>query len=113
MRNFKKETITKLELNGKTIEDIRWIGCDKFKIPIDLFWKLADFLYDNGYGAEGVASDLLIVGDDWFMERNSYDGAEWWEFKTMPEEPKTTKEVPTLFPSLEKDKYIYLLSDYE
>ena len=37
--------------------------------------------------------DLLIVGDDWWLERHEYDGAEWWEFKTLPCEPFEEKKV--------------------
>lgn len=114
MSNLKKETLSKLESYGKTPEDIKWIGCKKFKIPINLFWKLADREYDSGYGGEEVATDLLIVGDNWWLERSSYDGAEWWSFKTLPEEPKERKIIPTLFPYLDEDenKGIYYLSDY-
>ena len=113
MSNLKEETLSKLELHGKTKEDIQWIGCNKFKIPINLFWKLANRAYDSGYGGEEVATDLIIVGDNWWLERHTYDGAEWWEYKTMPEEPKTTKKVPTLFPCLDEEEDIYFLSDYK
>lgn len=115
MKNLKEETLSKLMANGKTLEDIKWIGCKEFKIPINLFWKLADHLYDDSYGAEEVATDLLIVGDNWWLERSSYDGAEWWSYKTMPEEPKESKVIPTLFPYLDEDenKGIYYLSDYK
>lgn len=113
MKNLKEETLSKLMANGKTPEDIKWIGCKEFKIPINLFWKLADHLYDDSYGTEEVATDLLIVGDNWWLERSSYDGAEWWSYKTMPEEPKESKVIPTLFPYLDEDEDIYYLSDYK
>lgn len=115
MRNLKEETLSCLEKHGKMPEDIKWIGCEKFKIPIRLFWELADRAYDSGYGGEEVATDLLIVGDNWWMERYSYDGAEWWEYKTMPKEPKERKIVSTLFPYLDEDinKGIYCLNDYK
>ncbi len=44
-----------------------------------------------GYGGEEVATDLLVVGEDWWLERHSYDGAEWFEYKTMYQKP--TKEL--------------------
>ena len=61
MNNLKEETLSNLESYGKTKEDIQWIGCNKFKIPINLFWKLADREYDSGYGGVEVAPDLLYV----------------------------------------------------
>lgn len=94
MTNLKEETIDKLHRSGKDISDIVWIGCKDFKIPVDLFWKLADKSYDAGYGSQKVATDLLVVGDNWWLERAEYDGSEWWEFKTSPVEPIETIKVP-------------------
>lgn len=93
MTNLKEETIDKLHRCGKETSDIVWIGCKDFKIPADLFWKLADKSYDAGYGAPEVATDLIIVGDNWWLERSEYDGSEWWEFKTIPMEPAKTVEI--------------------
>lgn len=50
--------------------------------------KLADTDYDNSYGATEVADDLIIVGENWWLERHEYDGAEWFEFKEMPLKPE-------------------------
>lgn len=109
MTNLKEETILCLEEHGKTKDNIKWIGCSKFKIPIDLFWKLADNSYDECYGPEEVAADLLIVGDDWWLERHEYDGYEWWEYKKLPQEPEKILSIPTLFPMKETEyKYIFL-----
>lgn len=93
MINFKTETLAILEDNGKTINDVVWAGNWEFEIPLDLFWNLADFVYDDGYGAENVAKDLLLVGKDFWLERNTYDGSEWWEYKSFPSRPQATREV--------------------
>jgi len=97
MTNFKKETLTILANHNKSIEDILWIGCECFKIPKEEFWKLADRCYDDGYGAWEIPLDLLIVGDDWWMERREYDGSEWWEFREKIVEPEKTLHIDTLF----------------
>ena len=85
--NLKTETLKALEGAGKTINDILWIGCKEFMIDIDEFWKLADTEYYSGFGGQEVASDLIIVGDNWWLERYSYDGAEWWAYKCKPNAP--------------------------
>ena len=87
MANLKEETLYRLNAFGKTVDDIVWIGCPLFKIDKDEFWELANIEYDKGYGAPQVATDLVIVGTDWWMERHKYDGSEWWECKTLPREP--------------------------
>lgn len=88
--NLLKETKRDLMENGKTISDIRWVGTNEVQIPVDVFLALANKEYDNGYGSQHVASDLVVVGDDWWMERREYDGSEWWEFKRSIREPKRT-----------------------
>ena len=90
--NLKAETLEFLANHGKTPDDIRWIG-NGVEIPIDEFWRVADRVYDNGYGCAEVCY-IYIVGDDWWMERGEYDGAEWWEFKTMPKKPTIVADNP-------------------
>lgn len=93
MIHFKTETLALLGKNGKTIDDVVWTGNREFEIPLGLFWDLADFTYDNGFGLENVAKDLMLVGKDFWLERHTYDGREWWEYKSLPSRPQTTREV--------------------
>lgn len=93
MGNLKDETLKVLREHGKSPLDILWIGGDDFTIPEALFWRLADRGYDDGYGAPEVAQDLVIVGDDWWLERSEYDGAEEWDYKTLPTRPKEQRVV--------------------
>lgn len=85
--NLKTETLEVLKLYLKTPEDIRWIGTKNEKIDTETFWQLADTEYDESFGAQEVAADLIIVGDDWWLERNSYDGLECWTYNTIPKLP--------------------------
>jgi len=85
--NLLQETINDLSNNGKTPDDVVWVGSREIKTDWENFRQVADVEYDDGFGATEVATDLLIVGEDWWMERHEYDGAEWWEFKRMPNEP--------------------------
>jgi hypothetical protein len=49
------------------------------------FKKIASEIdYDNGYGVAQIALDLVVVAACWWLERREYDGAEWWEFATVP-----------------------------
>lgn len=109
--NLKNETIRALTRHGKHPNDIKWIGCHIFKIPINEFWELADKEYDSGYGHAEVAQDLFIVGGDWWLERREYDGSEWWQYNIFPKEPKYIQSIPTLFPENETDDCFYL-SDF-
>lgn len=89
MTNLKTETLEILKEYNKTIEDIKFICSRDTNIPIQMFFKRADKTYDSGYGGAEVDEGLMIVGDDWWLERGEYDGSEWWEFKTMPKKPDT------------------------
>ena len=52
--------------------------------------------YYSGFGTAKVAEDLVIVGDDWWLERHEYDGSEWWEYKETPKQINEVKEVSCL-----------------
>lgn len=38
----------------------------------------------------------MLVGEEWWIERCEYDGAEWWEFKCIPARSKYMKNVTNL-----------------
>lgn len=88
--NLYEETIKELAENGKTFDDVVAICGNEFQITKDDFVKYSNTEYDSGYGAPEVAEDLLVVGNDFWLERHDYDGSEWWEFKAMPKH----KELP-------------------
>lgn len=96
MINLLKETMEILKEHNKTFKDVRWIGGDDFTISVESFKVLADKEYDNSYGSPEIATDLKVVGDDWWLERSEYDGSEWWEFKTMPARPRKERKIHTL-----------------
>lgn len=95
--NLLEETEKKLSQFGKTWSDVNWIGGDDFTISINEFRELANKEYDNGFGGQEVARDLIIAGSDWWFERGEYDGSEWWDFKTLPKKPTEQKSVKSLF----------------
>lgn len=91
--NLLAETIAILSENGKTPDDVRWVGNATMKTTWAQFAQVADVKYDSGYGASEVATDLVIVGDDWWMTRGEYDGSEWWDFHYKPSEPLASFEL--------------------
>lgn len=101
--HFYSETMSILKKHNKTLDDIVWIGTESVEIPIENFIALADFNYDDGFGAQEVALDLLIVGHDFWLARIEYDGAERWEYHTMPQRPTTMQSVELLYVS---DKFV-------
>ena len=72
MINFLAETLTSLKENGKSPDDVRWIGSEDgdYAITWDEFSKLADFEYENEHEVVEIAGDLIIVGDDWWLNRH-------------------------------------------
>lgn len=95
MRNLLKETKEVLKENKKTLKDVLWCGSEEYGwFDIDVFEKLADKEYDGGYGAQEVAKDLVLVGKDFWLERDEYHGSEWWDYKTTPKKPKKNT-IPT------------------
>ena len=85
MANFWEETIDALKDNGKTFDDVEWIGGNEFEISKENFKRISNFIYDDGYGSQEVAEDIKLVGKDFIMIRWEYDGSEGWQYiKTKP-----------------------------
>lgn len=86
LTNLLSETKKKLELNGKTTDDVRYVTDRANYCSWEHFVEIANKInYDNGYGGAEINSNLAIVGDDWWLERREYDGAEWWYYCQKPE----------------------------
>lgn len=95
--NLLKETEQKLSDMGKAWTDVEWIGGKDFTISVENFKEIAKATdYDSGYGSQAIARDLVIVGNGWWLEREEYDGSEWWTFMTQPTRPRTEKTVKSL-----------------
>ena len=85
--NLLKETTDILEAYELRPQDVKWVGSADGMLAIswEEFATIAkDVDYYSGYGGAEVASDLVVVGHDWWLERGEYDGSEWWEFKRIP-----------------------------
>ena len=81
--NLWKETVAKLEKHGKTVSEIKFV--QTYRGRMENFEELAKQInYDDGYGGQEIDSSLVIVGDDWWLEKAEYDGAGWFEFKQQP-----------------------------
>lgn len=85
-----KETERNLKDHNKTWDDVDWIGGSDYGIiPLEHFKKIANVEYDSGYGLQEVAYDLIIVFKDGaWLEREEYDGSEWWVYKKSPVKPE-------------------------
>ena len=94
--NLLEETIDVLKKEWKKEDDVLWCGSEDFWFTWEEFKKVADTIYDKGYGAPKVATDLVVVGKDFWLERHEYDGAEWWELKTTPKKPEIHKKPVAL-----------------
>lgn len=94
MSNLWEETIEFLKENDKTFEDVLFIQGEDFKVTKENFEIVAKKTdYDSGFGAQRVATDLVLVGDGWWIERAEYDGSEWWKFKTIPTEKDKVEHI--------------------
>jgi len=86
--NLLKETIEALSRHEKTPEDVLWVGNFEEWETWENFANSANFEYDSESEIVEIDTTLKIVGDDWWLEREEYEGSEWWEFKTLPTQPE-------------------------
>lgn len=90
--NLLEETLRVLASVGKTPEDIAWVGGEHWGwFTWEEFVSIANIDYYSSYGHPEIATDLKVVGFGWWLERREYDGAEWWEYITIPTKPKEHK----------------------
>lgn len=97
-KNLLKETLDMMATNGKSPDDVEWVGTENGWCSWSHFAERAkDYNYHSGYdGGIEVNASLVIVGADWWMERHDYDGSEWWEFKTLPQRPEAERQIVRL-----------------
>ncbi|HFU4486920.1 TPA: hypothetical protein ACGPAZ_001099 [Streptococcus suis] len=106
MRNLWEETMEVLKDHGKTFDGVRFIQGNDFKITKENFENVAKKTnYDSWYGSANVATDLVVVGKNWWLERGEYDGAEWLNYKESPKQVNEVREISQLsgrlWPTLE------------
>jgi hypothetical protein len=100
--NAKLELLDKLNEMNKTIENVLAINI-KFYIGYDIVdGKYVDFElikinvignknvinnldveYYAGFGSQQLRGVVLLDNNDW-LERQQYDGSEWWEYRKCP-----------------------------
>ena len=98
--NLLKETREDIKNSGHNINDIIFIGSEEsgHQCTWEEFNILADFEYDNGYGAQEVATDLIIVFSDGSkLWRSEYDGSEGWSYNKKFIQPIKKYKIKSLF----------------
>lgn len=87
MTELVKDTIEYLEELGYEESDVLWVGSrdGEFAMSwVDFKDKFKNLKYYAGYGTQEIAADLVVVGDNWWLEREEYDGSEGWAYKKYP-----------------------------
>ncbi len=54
------------------------------------FLNSLNFTYDNGFGGQELFGTVWLNDGTW-LERDEYDGSEWWEHSKCPEIPEELK----------------------
>ena len=86
--NFLQETIKELIDNNKSEQDVLWVIDDDKKITWETFKEKADFMYDTWCDGIEINPNLKVVGKDFWLEREEFDGCAWWEFRQAPIVPE-------------------------
>lgn len=98
--NLLQETIEEIIRSGHKTEDIIFIGSESsgYSCTWPEYEILANRDYDYGFGAQEVASDLIIVfADGAKMWRHEYDGSENWAYSSPFKMPSEIKQIKNLF----------------
>lgn len=95
--NLWKETLLSLKKAGKTFADVLYIQGSDFAITKETFEQIAKKSnYYAGFGHAEVATDLVLVGDNWWLERYDSGGVERWVYKEKPKFINDFKDISQL-----------------
>jgi len=88
--NFLDETLFCLFSNGKTIDDVLWVGVESGEkiTEWEHFKQMADFLYENCLSETRIPEidpRLVIVGKGWWLKRVIFNRIEQWQYQKNPE----------------------------
>lgn len=94
MTNLKEETLSSIKSEDKNISDIDYCyvlenACSWDETKANVLLKGAfdenrlNFTYDDGYGSQEIFGFIVFKDGTW-LERDEYDGSEWWDFKSKP-----------------------------
>lgn len=96
--NLLGETKDAISRSGHSTDDVRFVGSrdEKLGIPWSQAEKVLDIDYDDGYGSQEIAADLVVAfTDGGFLRREEYDGIEWWEYEPTVQSPGDAEAVQT------------------
>lgn len=97
--NLLEETLESLTWNKRTPDDVEWVGDwhGEHGVTWQQFAAMARCInYDNGYGNVEIPSDLVVVGNDWWLGRYEFNGAECWNYHQLPHCATMNADSPVL-----------------
>lgn len=81
--NLLIETQDALRRHHKSPTDVVFVGSKGKRITWDEFVAQADFEFETR-GFPCICRYLVVVGQDFWLERCERDGSKWWMFYTIP-----------------------------
>lgn len=107
--NLLEETTKAIYTSNHTLQEIVFLGSmdSGHCCTWSEFQQLADIEYDEGFGLQNVALDLVIVfSDGTRLERADYDGQESWRLIKPFKMPTEAHPIKALVRN-EEDKHAY------
>lgn len=96
--NLLDETKGAISRSKHSTDDVRFVGSrdGELGIPWSQAEKVLDIDYDDGYGSQEIAADLVVAfTDGGFLRREEYDGSEWWGVRATVQRPGDAETVRT------------------
>ena len=105
-RNLLTETLEILERSGKSENDVKWVGSSFGWYTWDEYKEAArEIDYIPRAKCTRVAYDLMIVGNGWWLERESGNRIEHWVFRTSPRRPRRKLPMAPFMNADEDEEY--------
>lgn len=88
-KNLYEETLRSIDKSNHTTDNVSWVGTadGEYAISWEEYRQISDITYDSGFGGTNIPRDLVVVfSDKNWLERRQYDGIEWWEYVSIPQQ---------------------------
>lgn len=88
-KNLYEETLRSIDKSNHTTDNVSWVGTadGEYAISWEEYRQISDITYNSGFGVTNIPRDLVVVfSDKNWLERREYDGAEWWEYVSIPQQ---------------------------
>jgi len=91
--NLLAETIDNLKMYYHDESQVLWVGSYDGRLCVswEEFKEIAASVSKTSFGTDQIAEDIVIVGENWWLERHHDGSFSWWVHRQVPKKTRKHK----------------------